>query len=68
MAKRSVESWVFRKISEGYTACELRRNVGKFSNKPKERVMREKKLTDAEYEKRFSFLAEVFAFLSGADK
>ena len=49
--------------SSNITQAELYNTVGLFSNKSKEKVMKEKNITSSEYDKRRKFLYKVFCLL-----
>lgn len=66
MAKKYVyeRAWINKKIKSGVSQSELLKGVGTFSNKSKEKVIKEKKLTNSQYKKRYSFLENVYYLLS----
>lgn len=58
-------AWIKKKLrQENLTQGELLQTVGMFSNKKKNKVMAEKNINSAEYEKRYKFLANVYYLLS----
>lgn len=58
-------AWIKKKLrKEKLTQGELLQTVGMFSNKKKNKVMAEKNINSAEYEKRHNFLANVYHLLS----
>ncbi len=58
-------SWILKKLNSGNTTQnELLNCVGAFSNKKKERVMQEKRLSEKDYKKRYNFLGNVYYLLS----
>ena len=57
-------AWINKKVRSGVNRDELRESVGRFSNKSKKKVMAEKKLSSAGYEKRYKFLSRVYYVLS----
>ena len=57
-------AWIYAKLRNGQTQSELLNCVGAFSNKTKLRVMKDKKLTENEYKKRYKFLENVYYLLS----
>ena len=59
------KAWINKKLAAGVSKQELLNCVGVFSNKKKDRVKREKKLNDKQYEERYNFLANVYYLLSG---
>ena len=62
---RNAEKWIQKKLLSGVDRNELLNCVGAFSNKKKERVMKEKGLNDRQYRDRYDFLAKVYYLLSG---
>ena len=56
--------WIEKKRRQGVSEKELLNTVGMFSNKKKEKVMAEKKLSEKEYKQRYDFLARVYYILS----
>ena len=64
---KAAKAWVNKKLRSGVPKAELLNCVGAFSNKKAERVMKEKNLTKAQYEKRWDFLSKVYYILSGGD-
>ena len=61
--ERRARAWIRKKESEGVDKRKLLHTVGAFSNKKKETVMKQKGLSESEYEKRHSFLAVVYSIL-----
>ena len=61
--KRQANAWIRKKINEGYTQQQLHHNVGVFSNKEKVDVMKNKKLSSKQYDKRYKFLFVAFSLL-----
>lgn len=57
-------AWIKRKLASGVSKDELRECVGAFSNKSKDRIMREKNLSSKQYDKRNKFLSNVYYILS----
>ena len=56
--------WIEKKRRQGVSEKELLNTVGMFSNKKKEKVTAEKKLSEKEYKQRYDFLARVYYILS----
>lgn len=56
-------AWIKKKLDSGVNRDELRECVGAFSNKKKKKVMAEKKLSSAGYDKRYKFLSNVYVIL-----
>jgi len=56
--------WIEKKLRQGVSKKELLNTVGMFSNKKKEKVMAQKKLSEREYKERYNFLARVYFILS----
>lgn len=56
-------AWINKKLNSGVTKERLFNTVGIFSNKSKEKVMREKGLTEKQYSQRYNFLYNVFNLL-----
>lgn len=56
--------WIEKKRRQGVSEKELLNTVGMFSNKKKEKVMAEKKLSEKEYKQRYDFLSRVYYILS----
>ena len=56
--------WIAKKRREGVSDKELLNTVGMFSNKKKEKVMAQKRLTERQYKERYDFLARVYFLLS----
>ena len=61
---RRERAWIRSKYAKGVSKRDLMNCVGAFSNKKKERVMREKGLSEREYKKRYDFLANVYFLLN----
>ena len=62
--KKHCHAWINKVLNdEGISKRELYHRVGTFSNKPKNQVMKAKKLTSKQYERRYNFLAECFMIL-----
>ena len=58
-------AWIKKKLyRENISQNELFRTVGMFSNKKREKVMAEKNINSAEYDRRYKFLANVYFLLS----
>ena len=58
------EAWIKKKTCCGNpTRKQLKECVGAWSNKSKKRVMAEKKLSSAAYDKRYKFLSKVYELL-----
>ena len=64
MKYKKERAWINKKLRSGVSRDELRVCVGMFSNKNKNKVMAQKNLSEAEYQKRYGFLANVFCILS----
>lgn len=66
MAKKYVceKAWIYKKLNSGVSQKELLNGVGAFSNKSKEKVMKDKNLSNSQYQKRYSFLENVYYLLS----
>lgn len=62
---KAARAWINKKLRSGVSKTELLNCVGAFSNKKKERVKAQKGLSEAEYKKRYDFLAKVYYILSG---
>ena len=58
------KKWINKKLRQGVSREELLNTVGMFSNKRKEKVMAQKKLTERQYKERYDFLARVYYLLS----
>ena len=56
--------WIEKKVRSGVSKKELLNTVGIFSNKKKEKVMKQKGLSEKQYQERYSFLARVYYLLS----
>ena len=67
MSYKRARSWINKKISLGESPEKLKACVGAFSNKKKKDVMKEKKLSSNGYDKRYSFLYDVY-FLLDSEK
>ena len=63
MSYKSAKAWVDKKLAHGVNERELYHCVGKFSNRPRGEVMKEKGLTAKQYEKRYNFMLDVFQVL-----
>ena len=61
---KRAEAWVNKKLRQGVSKNELLHCVGAFSNKKKQKVMAEKKLTERQYKERYEFLAKAYVVLS----
>ena len=61
--EKCARAWIKKKIKSGVSQRELYKSVGIFSNKDKKDVMKEKRLTSKQYDKRYDFLGEVFTLL-----
>lgn len=58
------QAWINKKLyHEGVDPIKLRNTVGAFSNKEKSRVMKEKNLSEKQYDRRHKFLSEVYSIL-----
>ena len=65
MKYRKERNWIKRKLrTEKLTQEQLLHTVGIFSNKKKERVMKEKNINSKQYDERYKFLANVYCLLS----
>ncbi len=64
MSKSREERWIEQKMRSGVSRETLLHTVGCFSNKKKERVMKEKNLTEKQYRERYDFLGKVYSILS----
>ena len=64
MKYKKERAWINKKLRSGVSRNELRECVGMFSNKNKNKVMAQKNLSEAEYQKRYGFLANVYSILS----
>ena len=60
---RRAKAWVDKKLKSGVSKEELYNCVGVFSNKDRTKVMKEKNLTNKQYERRYSFLYNAFCYL-----
>lgn len=58
------QAWIKKKYSSGVSKSDLMNSVGAFSNKPKNKVMLEKNLTETQYKKRYDFLSRVYYVLT----
>ena len=56
--------WINSKLRQGVSKKDLLNTVGMFSNKKKEKVMAQKKLSEKQYKERYDFLARVYYLLS----
>lgn len=57
-------AWIKKKLyRENVSQKELLNTVGMFSNKKREKVMAEKGINSAEYDRRYKFLANVYFLL-----
>lgn len=61
---KNERAWIRKKLNNGTSQNELLNCVGIFSNKKKEKIMQQKNLTNQQYKKRYSFLANVYYLLS----
>ena len=61
---KKAEAWVNKKLRQGVSKQELLHCVGSFSNKKKQKVMAEKRLTERQYQERYDFLAKAYIVLS----
>ena len=68
MSYKKEYAWINKKYKQGVSKKELVNSVGAFSNKKKNKVMAEKKLTSKQYEQRKSFLFNVYNILTGGFK
>ena len=58
-------AWIKKKLyRENISQNELFNTVGMFSNKKREKVMAEKNINSAEYDRRYKFLENVYFLLS----
>ncbi|MBE6645933.1 MAG: hypothetical protein E7612_11295 [Ruminococcaceae bacterium] len=64
MKYKKERAWINKKLRSGVNRDELRECVGMFSNKDKKKVMAEKGLNEAAYQKRYGFLVNVYSILS----
>ena len=64
MRKSKEQWWIECKLKSGVSREQLLHTVGAFSNKKKERVMKEKNLTEKQYRDRYEFLSNVYVLLS----
>jgi hypothetical protein len=65
MKYKKERTWIRKKLyRENVSQKELLHTVGMFSNKNKKKVMAEKGISSAEYDKRYKFLANVHFLLS----
>ena len=62
--ERNARAWIYKKMNSGVSQSDLLNSVGAFSNKDKEFVKKQKKLSDKQYEKRYTFLEKVYFLLS----
>ena len=60
---RRARAWIRKKQSEGVDKRYLLNTVGMFSNKKKETVMKQKGLSEKQYNDRYSFLSRVYSIL-----
>ena len=60
---KRAENWVNKKLRSGVPKEELLHCVGAFSNKKKQKVMAEKKLTERQYKERYEFLSKAYIVL-----
>lgn len=65
--EKCARAWIHKKIKSGVKQAELRDSVGLFSNRKKEETMKMKKMTSKQYDRRYSFLEEVFFLLTYED-
>ena len=65
---KRARAWIEKKERSGVSRSTLRHTVGCFSNKKREKVMREKSLSSAEYERRYRFLGNVYELLCSGKK
>ena len=63
MAKNRALNWIHKKLLNGESPDKLKACVGSFSNKKKDVFMKEKNLTSKAYDKRYSFLHDVYILL-----
>lgn len=68
MSYKKEYAWINKKYRQGVSKSELLNSVGIFSNKDKKKVMSQKKLSSKDYEKRKSFLFNVYSILTGSVK
>lgn len=61
--ERQARAWIAKKQREGVDKRTLLNTVGMFSNKKKEAVMKQKNLSEHQYNKRYGFLAVVYSIL-----
>ena len=61
---QKAKNWVERKLRSGVPKNELLHCVGVFSNKKKQKVMAEKRLTERQYKERYEFCAKAYIYLS----
>ena len=62
--EKCARAWINKKLKSGVTQSELYNGVGLFSNKDKEIVKSQKRLSEKQYKKRLSFMEKVFYLLS----
>ena len=60
---KRAKAWVHKKLKSGVPKEELYNCVGVFSNKDKSKVMKEKNLTEKQYNRRYKFLFNAFQYL-----
>ena len=60
---KKAQEWIDRKIRSGVDPRYLKHTVGCFSNKKKQRVMKEKNLSSKAYDERYNFLYKVYSIL-----
>ena len=61
---KNARAWIYKKINNGVSQSDLLNGVGAFSNKDKDIVKKNKKLSEKQYKKRYSFLEKVYFLLS----
>ena len=62
-------AWINKKVyKDNVDPRVLEHYVGCFSNKTKEKVMKEKNISEKQYKKRYSFLSDVYMILSNGYK
>ena len=59
--------WIRKKLRSGISQEQLKHNVGVFSNKSKQKVMKQKNLSEKQYKARYRFLSNCYALLDYED-
>ena len=60
---KKARAWINKKLRQGVSRKDLYNSVGAFSNKKKEIVMKQKGLTEKQYQQRYDFCYKVFIAL-----